>query len=212
MKKNKSTLLLMLLLLLVCLTFSAVGGTYAKYTSSANGTDSISVAKWSIKAGSLGNEKEITVAGTSPTLDFDLFSTVYDEDGGEEKDVGVGVVAPGTSGSFDLSIINDSEVNASYTVSLSENNAHGLPFLYSLDNVHWVGDLSDEKANWDGTNESINEHLRKGKTIQMNGGEDLITVYWKWPFDGDMTKDTNAGISEDENITIIADIIAEQVD
>ena len=97
-------------LLITTIAAILVWGTYAKYTSIATGTATATVAKWDIKAGAYG--EEVSIIGDDATVAFNLFDTILEEDGSEEYDVirddegNVLKIAPGTSGAFDLSIVN----------------------------------------------------------------------------------------------------------
>ena len=116
MKGNKLVKLMAFVLLVTVLAIILVSGTYAKYTTSATGTDTAKVALWSIKI----NDEDIAKAETKE-LTVDLFSTITNTDGTDEKNVSAidgSLIAPGTMGSFNLvSIENASEVNATYSVT-----------------------------------------------------------------------------------------------
>ena len=108
MKKNKMMRIASVLLVAVLLSTCAISGTYAKYITTATGSDTARVAKWDVKL------EENTM---SNTFNFDLFKTVNDSDGNYENDVKPGtgddhIIAPGTSGSFTINLSNASEVNA----------------------------------------------------------------------------------------------------
>lgn len=102
-KKSYASRLGVLAVALTLVTTCLVGGTMAKYTTTAAGTGSGTVAKFDvgIKVNNAGLGKD-AVAIT------DLFTT------GREAGNGTNVVenklAPGTSGYFDLSVTNNSEV------------------------------------------------------------------------------------------------------
>ena len=214
MKKNKMMRLASGLLVAVLLTTCAISGTFAKYISTAEGSDSARVAKWSIKV----EGTEIGVAGDT-TVAFDLFATINDSNGSAETDVAAGtgdehIIAPGTSGSFDIDIQNLSEVNAKYTIELSETNTGNIPLQYSVDGETWK-DSIEELAMTDLT----------GVDIAMKIGTDTQTVYWRWVFDNEVTANGHAGQtnttdtalgyganSADIQVTITATITVEQVD
>ena len=112
MKKSKTMRAASFLLVLTLMTSCFVGSTFAKYTSTASGTATATVAKWSIKVG------DTDIVATD-TVTFDLFATVNDTDGSDEGDVLDGKVAPGTQGSFTIELKNESEVTANYVIALS---------------------------------------------------------------------------------------------
>ena len=54
---------------------------------------------------------------------FDLCKTIKDTDGGTEADVTTQKIAPGTKGSFSIEVTNASDVNAEYSLTLTETKA-----------------------------------------------------------------------------------------
>ena len=160
-----------LLLALVMITSCMVGGTFAKYTSSADGSDTATVAKWSFDVGGT----EIT---TTDTITFDLFNTIKDTNKTDnESDVFNGKIAPGTSGSFKLELKNTSEVNALYTIKLEEVEGTQVPLYYSLTG-------SDNAAEWYNTIDTLNAALAN-KQIGMDTAPNNTashTVYWEWVY------------------------------
>ena len=108
MKKNRTMRVAVLMLALSLITCCFVGSTFAKYTSSVSGNDTVSVAKWHI-----GYLDKTTVDATevnfkdATNVTFDLFNTIKEDDGlAAEGDVKTGLIAPGTSGSFSMDILN----------------------------------------------------------------------------------------------------------
>ena len=176
MMNNKN--LARLAILTLCLTFvstSLLGGTLAKYTSEVTATGKATVAKWEITV----DGDEITV-DTPPTVSFDLFDTAVNDtlDNLDEDDVADALIAPGTTGEFAFDIENKSEVNASYTIELSETTTSGLPIQYSTDGATWHDDIADLDAD-------LTDDLDMGDTTS---GTTSTTVKWKWAFD-DATSD-----------------------
>ena len=198
-------ILLALALLMTCM----VSGTMAKYTSSATGSDTATVAKWSIEV----NDTEIATASPA-TLTFGLFDTINEADTTTAEDsVSAGKIAPGTGGAFALKVENLSEVDAKYTISLSETNANNVPIQYSLDKTTWKDDLTEINADASMTD----------KNIAKENGSETVTVYWRWAFesaegthDGQTdTTDTALGIAAQTSaptVEIAATITATQVD
>ena len=68
MEKNKLSRLAILVLALTMASVMIISGTYAKYTSSATGYDTVTVAKWSIELD--GSE---IATGSEETISIDLF-------------------------------------------------------------------------------------------------------------------------------------------
>lgn len=178
-------------LLMTCV----ISGTLAKYTSAATGTASATVAKWSV-------EFSGTDIATNDNVAFSLFDTVKEADGTTaEADVAAGKIAPGTGGSFDLKIENKSEVNATYSVALTETNNSNVPIEYSADNgTSWKA-LSDLNVT--------------DKAIAI-GASETIKIQWRWVFEKNEagnTTDTALGTATTApTVGIAADFTATQVD
>ena len=179
-------------------TMCFVGGTFAKYTSSATGTDSATVAKWSFKVGE-------TDIATTDTFTFDLFKTIKDSDGinneTEMNPVDGSIIAPGTQGSFDLVLTNASQVTAQYAIDYTVTNNNDIPVKFSVDGgTTWTNDLADVAAS-DSTK------------LAANSGTTTIKVQWKWDFNGsDDSFDTALGIGGNAVLTVKAEVTATQVD
>lgn len=186
-----------LLLAAVVVTSYSVSGTYAKYTSKFESTDSARVAKWAFQI----NDTDVTNSFT-----FNLFDTVNDTDGNAETDVKDGgdtetIIAPGTQGSFTIKLANKSEVTAKYAIDYEVTNTNNIPIEFSVDGLNWSSSLSDVAAS-DTTK------------LNMNGGEATITVQWRWTYEGTDrdTTDTTLGSAGTATVTVDADITVTQVD
>ncbi|MBR6689456.1 MAG: hypothetical protein IKL68_05520 [Clostridia bacterium] len=187
--KQKTLIKLMSIVVLAIMTTTIlVSGTYAKYTTVASGINSTVVAKWSFMVG----EQDITVLGSEDELVFDLFNTasIKDSDGGVENDVEAGVIAPGTTGSFEFVLKNTSDVTAKYDIKLTSNNEN-IPIEYSIDGATWTSNLAE---------------LVMSEEIII-GGTKNVMVQWKWPFNDE----TDASLSQ-QTLEVTAKITATQVD
>ncbi len=196
--KKKMTILAALVLAVVVTGYS-VSGTYAKYTSTFNGkTSTARVAKWAVSASDLNQS-----SGASETFTFDLFESVNDSN--VKTGTNENIIAPGTTGSFDLVVKNDSEVNAEYTVDYTVDNA-GVPLEFSIDGTNWktgVDDVATAVA------------LGQGATA-------TIKIQWRWAFTGDASSqytatqtdetDTTLGIAGSATPTVSAKVTVSQVD
>ena len=202
---NKMIKLTSFVLLVTMIALTLVSGTYAKYTSSASGTDSAVVAKWNIKAGVSGSETSIT--GSNATVAFNLFDTINDTGNtAAEEDVAAGKIAPGTAGSFEMSIKNDSEVTARYGINYTVTG-NNVPIEFSTDGSNWVTSLSNVAPSND-------------TQIAMNDST-TVTVMWRWAFTGEGSAnytstqtdatDTALGLST-PTVTVNATLTVEQVD
>lgn len=211
MKKNRTLRVSALLLALTLITTCFVGGTFAKYTSSTTGSGTATVAKWSFKVN--GTEFATT---TPATLTFDLFKTINDTGNtADEGDVADAKIAPGTSGSFALKVKNESEVNATYTVALTETaNTSDVPLQYSVNGTDWKDSIA-----------GLTMDALTDQAIAQ-GAEKTVTVYWRWVFDENVVSetvhagqtdvtDTALGIAAQTAapvVTITATLTATQVD
>ncbi len=195
MKRNRMMRIASFLLIAVLATTCAISGTFAKYTSDFSGASTARVAKWAFTV----NSTDMTSA--VQTFDFDLFESVNDTAVKETTD-DTPIIAPGTTGSFEITVINKSEVAATYKLSLSETNTASIPIKYSTDGTNWktLTEFNDAQS---------------ATAIAMTNGQAEITVYWQWAFyvnaDGDTT-DTNLGWKGTDTVTTTATIHVEQVD
>lgn len=202
MKNNKTVKFMALVLFVTILAIILVSGTYAKYTTSATGSDTATVAKWSIK---LGNED--IAKSTEKTFTIDLFSTITNTDGSEEKNVkktdGT-LIAPGTMGSFTLaSLKNESEVNAKYSVTYTISNESGVPLEFTTN--------KDDESSWKSDFTAVNV---SNEALATDATATTATVYWRWAFTKDTardTSDTTLGTTT-PTVTLTAKIDVEQAD
>lgn len=173
--KKKMTVLCGLLMAVVITAYS-VSGTYAKYTSSMETTDSARVARWSINV------------GEAKTLN--LFKATYGA--GNEIASANGtdlVVAPGASGQVDIALSGTAEVayklavTATVVNNVIYDNAGGVsPIKFSLDGTNWFEytDLSTKLSTELGA-----------KTYNANESLDgkKVTLYWAWAYDAEALAD-----------------------
>lgn len=205
MKNAKMTIVAVLVALVAVTTYS-VGGTYAKYTDTFEGTsDTARVAKWAFEL----TNKEDSTTKLGKTFTFDLFQALKEADGTTaETDVKTaGLVAPGTGGKVELDLFNDSEVNAQYKVEYTVTNAGGIPVEF-LVNGNWVTALPN---NTDAAFVAIN-----------SGATETVTIQWRWAFEGKDSEnytatqtddsDTLLGTAGTDTIKVEAKVIIEQVD
>ena len=166
MKSNKQKAGLMALVVLAAIGSYFIAGTYAKYTSEISGSDTASVAKWKW---TIGENVIDSAEGAQAGYTFNLFNTIKDSNlTSVESDVADGKIAPGTSGSFEIDITNNSEVNATYAIAFTETNAGGVPIEYSTDKSTWV---------------SIGNLNVPATTININANA-KATIYWRWAYTG----------------------------
>ena len=214
MKKNRMMRLASILLVCVLLTTSVISGTFAKYTSTASGSDTARVAKWSFNVG------DINIAKTETTvIAFDVFKTIMDEtlDADDAEVYGDKVIAPGTRGEFTIKLANTSEVDAKYAIDFQVTNVADptvIPLWYSLNETEWTQNIT-----------TLNIPASADTQLDYNGGakdSDEVTVYWKWKYEGETgesqtdTTDTVLGIyaaaGSAATVTVTATVTATQVD
>lgn len=173
MKSNSKMMKFVAIVLLVTVvSIILVSGTFAKYTTSGDGTGTAYVAKWNITLD--GNKLDDAT--------FSVFDTVLDSDvENAETDVvtesGKTIIAPGTSGKFTLLLANNSDVTAQVSIALTEAEGNAdIPIEFS--------------ATKDGTYYTDLADVFKGDDYKIAAGGTLTpTVYWRWAFEG--TSSTN---------------------
>ncbi len=192
MKKNKMMRIASVLLVAVLLSTCAISGTFAKYTSEATATAIATVAKWDVKL-------EDKAFNETITFDFTETWTDTDTDSDGKNHVVAKKLAPGTAGSFDLKVTNDSEVDAKFYMTFDFTGLAAIPLEYSyeVDGVAYTPAVDS----W------IN--------IAM-GNSAVVTVTWEWPFEAKAphtdADDTALGESNVRDYTAQATLVMEQVD
>ena len=166
-KKLIIKIILISFLLIPCMFFPI---SYARYNFNNTGSVNVDVAKWDII---INNET------TNEELTFDLFESVNNTN----IDQNIKAIAPGTNGSINFNIINNSDVVAEYTINIEEvENLNDIPILYSLEENGEYKELTDIVF-------ANNEEISLGS---YNTKE--FTLYWKWEF----YKDSNQNIKDNE--------------
>lgn len=194
MKKTKLMRAALLLIVLTLVTSCFVGGTFAKYTTSAEGSDTARVAKWGVV---------ITANGATFAKAYDTdvdIKTVISAD--ESK-----VVAPGTKGNMvGMTITGTPEV--AVRVNYAANfKVEGWTVG---DNFYCPLQIKVGSATIDGTKFAREDLFEAAVNTEIStysknyaAGTDLSTasvttpsVSWEWPFrvnDADDAKDTALG-------------------
>lgn len=184
MKKNKMMRFASVLLVAVLLSTCAISGTFAKYTSTASGTATAKVAKWDVKVGGA------SLDATTKDFTFNLFDTIVDtynagteEHGDGDKTVDAGHIAPGTKGTYTITLTNASEVDVEYIATITPPAEFEDVITFNISPAN--GSLASTQD---------------------------IVVTWEWPYDGDDSKDLALGVSGLENYEITVSITVTQVD
>lgn len=179
MKKNKIMRLASALLVLTLMTTCAISSTFAKYTTSASGTDSARVAKWGFTP-------------TTITL-TDLFKNTYDATVQGATDV----IAPGTKGEakFGFNYGGADGIDApevAYTFKVDTTGSNCADDIKNNTNIQWKLDTGDW-GTWDELITAIEalDGNKPGDKYEPNtlpaafnaAGANEHTVSWQWKFD-----------------------------
>ena len=216
-KRNKAMRLASALMVLALLTVCAVSGTFAKYVTSAEGTDTARVAKWGF---------------TTTSLDLsDLFKQTYDNTVSAAADA----IAPGTTGSDTFEFvfggqagIDAPEVDYAFTVdtdgsTVGDNIKTNTNILWKLDDGSfgtWDELIASIKA-LSGDATGTKTYKAGNLPTEFPAAGKAHTVTWKWVFfdestastTGNDTIDTGMGNATSlENVTLKIKISATQVD
>lgn len=191
MKKNKMMRIASVLLVAVLLSTCAISGTFAKFVSSQEATDKAKVATWDIDFA--GNDT------SSKDFVFDLFNTINDVSTGDKgaltndddvKDATSGedpIIAPGTSGSFTIKLVNNSEVNAQCKVEFDNTLLNSVPLVFT----YKVGGVAYTSGTY--------------VDLAMDTAVEIV-VTWEWPW-----IDTDESTLQGQTLTVKAIATVEQV-
>lgn len=223
MKKHSALLRASGILLVLTLGTSCfVGGTFAKYVSEADATDTARVAKWGV---------EVDVTG-------DAFNTNYNKDTTDGTAPGITVsslekvVAPGTFGTFggvdisgspevavNVTTVSDLKLGNNWTV---DGGAYYCPIVIDVNGVQLCGLDYGTAAEFETAVENaINTYI----SGNYDAGTDLSQenklnseIKWRWAFDKDsldsfpsgsfsFTEDSKTALAKqtDENDTFLGD-------
>lgn len=146
MKKNLAARLGVLALVLTLVTSSLVSGTYSKYVSTQAGADTARVAKFAFNLTSLNGKSGSTATtainqSASSVGTYDIFS--YTDTGvyGNGLNGAAKFIAPGTTGSFTVTVENLSEVKVAATFALAEQKSSSdatasiIPVYYTINSA-----------------------------------------------------------------------------
>ena len=204
MKKNRMMRAASALLVAVLMTTCTISGTFAKYISSANGSDNARVAAWGVGVTAYGEEVFVedyknaaggNVAATGAMGEvITVSSSVDDED----------VIAPGTKGTLGtVSITGTPEVmvdiDVTATLTLTGWDIGGveycpLVFTVGSDELMIDGITITDIAGLKAAVEEKFTELSSDTDVAANTPlTRSVAVDWEWPFVGDNVKDTALG-------------------
>lgn len=156
---------------LTLVTTCLMGGTLAKYTTTVSGTGAADVAAW-----------KIAFAHDSDAKTSDYTFTLADT-GTNKTNVTANKVAPGSTGSFVVSIDGaGTEVAFDYTIKIDTANLNGVPIKF----------YSDQSM----TNEIPSNGLTDSVTVDAASKKKEQTIYWAWDTTSTDTADTAIGTAE----------------
>lgn len=208
MKKNIMMRIASVLMIAVLLTTCAISGTFAKYTSTAEVSSAASVAKWAFTVNGDDIENE--------QISFNLFATINDSNGSTENEVKNGLIAPGTTGTLEIVLENNSEVTAEYTLSFAKTiDSDDIPIVYNLNNQE-----EDDELVWVSLDDLNQKIADADRTMSWNNAPaTTITINWKWAYEAETPNtnadDTDLGAYGEEtapSITLVATLTATQKD
>ncbi len=242
MKKNGTMRVAVLLLALTLISACFVGGTFAKYTTSTQGSDSARVAYWGF----------VEDAST----ELELFANIHTEAGATDATVksenGDNVVAPGTSGSADFAFeykSKESTVNAltagaiakpevAYTFTVDATITDGdYDALDDNDNFYWtlkapnateatkyptVAELIAAVKALSGDASGSMDYAPGELPAAFTDADEVYTIGWEWEFEtlnngeadaAQDAEDTAMGNAQDlDDLTLTITITATQID
>lgn len=192
--KNKTLRLALLVLLLAVVTMSVISGTLAKYVESVTGTDSARVALFKYTLEGMdgdGNTRTLNLFDT--TNDTGILTNLAND--------GKKLVAPGSEGSIDVKLTNESEVKISAGFTLTETNASNIPIVYKYNNNYYssvlpaksevtLHDGATDKVTVTGDLAALAEAVGKAEGLAQNATS-TISLGWAWAFTGDGTTQTD---------------------
>lgn len=176
---------------LTLVTASLVGGTFAKYTTTVNGTATATAAKWSIALEK--GDAALSDAFTMNLANENTSITTTDNK-----------LAPGASGKIELSIDGTgSEIGYHYSVKANGSNLKGLPIVFYTN--------KDDKAG-STVNISTGEvEITKGDVELSKVGTAVpVVIYWEWDPTSEAADDTPLGVAGTAG-TITLSVTAEQL-
>ena len=214
MKKNRTMRVSALLLALTLITSCFVGGTFAKYTTSAGDDVTARVANWGFES--------------SNTINLDnLFSATYDTDKVVAKNGTDLLIAPGTTGS----------VNFQFAYDETAGTAPEVAYNFTVDTTGSECSIADGVLVWKlngvkcGTNGTFTELLDAIKALSgdptgtkqyaantlpdaFGTGDNQHTISWSWAYEeSEDVRDTDLGNADTlDDVTVKITITATQLD
>lgn len=198
MKKNRMMRLSAILLVAVLLSLSVIGGTWAKYVSNKEQSETVTVAKWGVE-----------VAATVDENVYQSGDVVTDADDTIKLDAATKLIAPGFEVKFcDFNITGEPEVSAkvSYDATLTltgwtlADTSDYCPLVFTVNGTEYKiveDDQNDQTEEITTVAELITavQNAINGVTTEYAAGTDLsareqdLVVYVSWVFEVDEATD-----------------------
>lgn len=181
-KKSYASRLGVLAVALTLVTTCLVGGTMAKYTTTAAGTGSGTVAKFDVDI-KVNNVDDLAEAEIK-----DLFEVLNNNNVNGNK------LAPGTHGYFDLAVTNNSEVKVEVSevkIEAVSTNA-SVPMQFAVTESA-VTDKPADKSFQDITNFSADVKQQFGSDAidwTANSNTKKVRIWWQWAPGDTVERDT----------------------
>lgn len=167
-KTNKNAVLVFVLLLLVAVSAMMVASTYAKYTAEVTGSGTVTVAKWNFAT---DNANPTVTVNITPTAD--------------PTTLVANKIAPGTQGSFDVTLKNTSEVGADFKVTIGTITGTVPANLKFYKDSGFTTEITASAP--------ITGQLKAGDSTGIP-----VKVYWKWAYEtGTVTDGIATGDADD---------------
>ena len=216
MKKNVMMRVASLLMVCVLATTCGISGTFAKYVTSTSSDDHARVAVWGINA---------------DAVSMNLFRNDYGDVVSKDGDK---VIAPGTTGTSNFSILNTSALapEVKYEIAIDVSDSKIAPSVENNPNVVWKLD-SGEFGTWDQLMEAIlllsgsdtgSKVYEANEVAPKFATGETHTITWEWKFENDANGngsfadedayDTalgNAALEQDILVELVIKITATQV-
>lgn len=189
MKKNKMMRIASVLLIAAMLSTCVISGTFAKYVTSGNSTDSARVAKWGVEVVGAADMFKTSYAKDDNSFTLSSYSVVS---GDSDK-----VLAPGTNGTLtDVALLGTPEVavRVTYeaTVDLSNWNIDGVeyycPIVITVEGTDYYGMSYANEAAFEAAVKTAIEGCAMDYSANQNLAESGVgakapSVSWAWAFE-----------------------------
>ncbi len=210
MRTNKTMRIASLILVAVMLTTCAISGTFAKYVTSDEASDSARVAKWGVEV--VATSEAFADAYTNEKTTWAATSATYTADPTVKADTqGTKIVAPGTKGtlgSFAITGTPEVDVKIDYSIKLElganwvgdADGTYYCPLVITVGTTEYDGNDYDNADAFEAAVEdaiatalgmtAINsgagtytKNVNANQNLATTGVAGNVTVQWEWPYE-----------------------------